>query len=232
MDSVGHRHKKTHPMSFHDCILLTNIPEVEELDGIRGRGEQASWPQSTEQRIHMSKGLAGWAPGLVHRLQRAIKRIAEDEKWIKALTAKDKKAAAEEWRKHCQANHLPYRRDCPVCVEAAGRDRPRRSQECPESFCWSIDIAGPFREGRDAEVRHARYFLVSTITIPVDEQGPKVEALQELRSAEVIANQGGDEEEAEGVDELGEDPWQPADEVEDHSEAQAAEHELTEDVRR
>ena len=130
------------PLGHHTrkpTTLLTNIPEVEELDGIRGRGEQVSWPQSTDQHIQMSKGLAGWAPGLVHRLQRAIKRIAVEEKRIKALTAKDKKAA-EERRKHCQANHLPYRRDCPVCVEAAGRDRPRMPGVLllEHRHCWPI----------------------------------------------------------------------------------------------
>ena len=53
----------------------------------------------------MSKGLAGWAPGLVQQLQKAVIRITEEEKWVKALSAKDKKAV-DDWKKHCQANHL------------------------------------------------------------------------------------------------------------------------------
>ena len=210
--------------------LLTNIPEIEELEGTRGGGEQGRWPETTEERIQMSRGLAEWAPGLVQRLQKAIRRISSEERWVKALTAKDKRAV-EAWKKHCQANHLPYRRDCPVCVEAAGRDRPRRRQECPESYCWSIDIAGPFREGRDAEVKHSRYFLVSTITIPVDEKGPQVEALQAMKSAdtEPVEDEGleGDDG-VEAVEDLGEDPWQQVDEKEEKAEAQSTEQEIHE----
>ena len=28
--------------------------------------------------------------------------------------------------------------------QSAGRDRQRKVQPCPESYCWSIDVAGPF----------------------------------------------------------------------------------------
>ena len=196
---LGHETRKP-------TTLMTNIEEIKSLDGMRGAGGAAKWPEDKDQRIKMSRGLAAWAPGLVERLSMVVRRLAEQTTAVRALSAKERRDM-EDWKKHCQANHLPYRRDCPVCVEAAGRDRPRRTVECPESYCWSMDLAGPFRKGHDAEVNQPRYFLVSTITIPVDEKGPVVEGLADLRRPEVEAAGGADE--AAHGEELEEvvDPW-------------------------
>ena len=178
----------------------------------------------------MSRGLAVWAPGLVERLGRAVKRLADEKQAVRAMSVKDKKEL-EDWKKHCQANHLPYRRDCPVCVEAAGRDRPRRRVESPEAYCWSLDLAGPFRHGHDAEVNQPRYFLVSTITIPVDEAGPVVEGLRERRRAGVEAQPAeddGEPEEAVG----GVDPWVEDRVYDTEKPEQATEAEIEEDEKR
>ena len=161
-------------------MVVTNAQYVMALDGLRMKNEGERWPEGVEERMNFSKGLARWAPGLVSAIQQEIKvMISENSPKARALKAKEKEEA-ELWRRHCVANHTPYRRDCAVCVETAGKDRPRYRVKCPESFCLSLDVAGPFIEGHDQELRAPRYFLVGTVTIPVQEGAPLVQGLQEL----------------------------------------------------
>ena len=54
--------------------ILTNIPEVTCLDGLRASGRGGEWPEQVGDRVGYSKSLAAWAPGLVEALQRAIRR--------------------------------------------------------------------------------------------------------------------------------------------------------------
>ena len=124
-----------------------------------------------------SKRLAAWAPGLVDAIGREVDRISAACR-LKALTAKQKQEL-EGYERHCAANHLPYRRDCATCVEAAGGDRARRRIQHPEAFCWSVDLAGPFRAGKDMEVNEARYFMVHTVTIPLKDGALLVDGLHQ-----------------------------------------------------
>ena len=90
----------------------------------------------------------------------------------------DEKAAAAMWAAHYHAGHVPFRRDCAVCLEAAGRDRPRKA--IPHPSAWSLDLMGPFVESHDQELPYARYGLVTVVTIPTRAELPVVRGLQEL----------------------------------------------------
>jgi len=92
----------------------------------------------------------------------------------------DEKAAAAMWAAHYHAGHVPFRRDCAVCLEAAGRDRPRKAVPHPSAYTWSLDLMGPFVESHDQELPYARYGLVTVATIPTREELPVVRGLQEL----------------------------------------------------
>ena len=92
----------------------------------------------------------------------------------------DEKVAAAMWAAHYQAGHVPFRRDCAVCLEAAGRDRPRKAVPHPSAYTWSLDLMGPFVESHDQELPYARYGLVTVVTIPTREELPVVRGLQEL----------------------------------------------------
>ena len=93
-----------------------------------------------------------WAPELkrlllsvairVHRGQPPL-RLRSTVPRMNALTAAERKDM-EMWQNHINQEHLPMRRDCHDCLLAMGRDRPRRRQVCPASYCLSIDVAGPF----------------------------------------------------------------------------------------
>ena len=75
------------------------------------------------------------------------------------------------WKEHVRADHLPFRKDCEVCLRAAGADRYRKRLQCPTSFCLSMDIMGPFAQGQDQELKGPRYGLVATYTVLIDKHG-------------------------------------------------------------
>lgn len=77
----------------------------------------------------------------------------------------------EEWNKHIQQEHVPYRRDCRDCVEAMGfSSPPRRSQNASSAFVMAVDIMGPIEQGRDIGLNQwCRYVMVATVPMIVKE---------------------------------------------------------------
>ena len=150
--------------------LLTDLDEIKGVDGWKMQGQPGKWPQELEKRTQFSKELATWATGLKGLLKMAIQRLSQQETMVKALTLKEQKEIME-WKEHFCADHLPFRKDCEVCLRAAGADRYRKRLQCPTSFCLSLDIMGPFVQGKDQELKGPRYGLVATYTVPIDKHG-------------------------------------------------------------
>ena len=163
--------------------LLSDLQEVQALEGLRTSKEAQptnQWPVHLDERLQFSKALAAWAPGLKAVLIKVIHRVAEGvEPTIKKLSMEELDEI-RKWEAHVSQGHLPYRRDCSVCVEACGRDRPHRRQPTGEAFTMSIDIAGPFETGVDQAVQRPRYYVTSVTTIPKVGDNPLVEGLREL----------------------------------------------------
>ena len=162
--------------------LMNSIKEVQQLDGLEAKFDESTrWPDQVQDRLQFSKSLASWAPGLKLLLKeviqsRALVVTAKVRKFSKA--EKDSVAA---WQAHFDFGHVPFRHDCSICLESAGRDRPRRQLEHKTSYCLSIDVAGPFQPGIDqAQGPDPRYFLVANLSIPVNSAGPMVAGLQDL----------------------------------------------------
>ena len=155
--------------------LLTNIPELHGLEeyGQAASGGSEVWPDTLEQRLAFSKDLAAWAPGLKQVLAAVIQERSKDTgSMMKRLSKKDKDSIAG-WQAHFDHGHIPFRNDCTVCLEGAGRDRQRRRLECRTSFCLSVDICGPFQEGWDQSSGPSpRYFLVGNVSVPLNSEGP------------------------------------------------------------
>ena len=79
--------------------------------------------------------------------------------------AKSNGLSAKKWRAHVEADHVPYRKDCKVCLQAASRDRPHLKQDAPSMYSLSSDICGPFFAGMDIGGAK-KYFVVFTIRLP------------------------------------------------------------------
>ena len=77
-----------------------------------------------------------------------------------------------DWEQHVTNSHVPYRRDCAVCVHGAGNGRRHQGVVHPDVYCMSADIAGPIRvKGKDPESRNHRpatfkYFLAVSYRFP------------------------------------------------------------------
>ena len=160
--------------------LATDMPELLELEGIKSKSMNPTWPGDLQQRMQMSRSLAEWAPGLVAVIKKTMHRLTKGPLALKALTAKEREAV-QEWRAHVEMNHTPYRRDCGICVETMGRDRPRRRQKKPEPFTLALDIAGPYVPGKDQiPYQQPRYILAGVMTIPLWQGRPLVQGLRRL----------------------------------------------------
>ena len=71
---------------------------------------------------------------------------AEEIKERKVLLAK--LSEKERFEKHVLADHVPYMKGCPVCIQAQGRRRAHWRSSFPAIHSASMDIAGPFVPGQ------------------------------------------------------------------------------------
>ena len=155
---------------------------MQALDGLGGDARSVTtWPENVQDRVQFSKTLARWAPGLKQVLKDVIlNRTATVDAKVRRFSKAEKDSVAA-WQAHFDFGHVPFRHDCSVCLESAGRDRQRRQLEHKTSYCLSVDIAGPFQPGLDqAQGQDPRYFLVANLSIPVNSAGPMVAGLQDL----------------------------------------------------
>ena len=204
--ALGHRTRKP-------TALITNMPGIIRLDGLRSHEAGEAWPEELDERLAWSGQLAAWAPGLVRRIAADLsavevaERRAQIQPQFKALTAREKKEL-KGWQAHYEQDHIPFRKDCVTCLETAGRDRMRKKVKCPQSYCLSMDIAGPFNPGKDQLVRGARYMMIGVVTVPVCKDTPLVEGLREL-GIRVQPEADPEDEEHQGEEAV---PGEPAEE--------------------
>ena len=106
----------------------TNLPDLTDLQGLKGE-TKGPWKGDSKQ-------LAMWAPGLVDAIALALR------KWPQYKVYRVTQA---DWERHVANNHIPYRRDCAVCVQGAGLGRRHAGVAHPDAYCMSADVAGPIR---------------------------------------------------------------------------------------
>ena len=112
---------------------------------------------------------AAWSPGLTA----AVKLVLLD---FLMENPRQKKFSALEWQQHVQQGHIPYRRDCRLCVQEMGQDRPhrRRHPGGEAVYIMAVDIAGPFQEGWDyGRASAAKYALIAIVPVPVKQSSRK-----------------------------------------------------------
>ena len=130
------------------------------------------------ERVRSSKSHAAWAPKLVEALRTALTRWSKESLCpeygssrlaaYEAVVSKVDKLA--EWQKHCQQGHLPWRKDCAACLHSASFMRPHRRQKHPVLLNMMADLAGPYPEGEDIEVRKGKYILMVVYPFPLWEK--------------------------------------------------------------
>eukprot|EP00435_Cladocopium_sp_Y103_P013046 s2797_g3.t1 len=158
-------------------------PDVyEKIPGWNGFPSFLAWPETKIMAKMCGLQKISFHQGLKSKLAEGIQRVNLGGPRVKALTAAERRQI-QEWQLHVSNGHLPFRRDCAVCLESAGRDRPRRRLQYPEAHTMSIDISGPHRKGIDQRGRPT-YFMVVVYTVPVKDTFPLPEGLQRLAEKE------------------------------------------------
>ena len=119
---------------------------------------------------------AAWAPGLIEAIGEAIdKHLSRPEARIQALHGDE-----ERMRRHIQNGHQPYWKRCRACVEGRSRDRPHRRQPVADTGALALDLAGPFKTGKDERLPKIRYALAGVFVVA---DLPKLEQQERERLA-------------------------------------------------
>ena len=120
-----------------------------------------------KERLKQTATWSTWAPGLIAALKVVIPKFLDGQAQQPMLS----KLGLAGWKRHLQAQHVPYRRDCKVCLETMGSAEPHRRKE-GSRICFryvSGYICGPFTKGTDLGVskrRKVKYALIATIPVP------------------------------------------------------------------
>ena len=128
------------------------------------------------------------------------------------------------WANHLKNGHVPYRRDCATCLQAAGLGRAHRRVTIPQPFSLSLDVAGPLKtKGRSmglVDEDQLKYMLVGAYRVPkclltsgdlpVEEEGlDKLDKDDPLEYDEDLADISPSEPEQAFLPEEDEDPGLP-----------------------
>ena len=144
--------------------LLTSLAALSELDGLRHQGGPVeSMKKDLPSRLRQTSSWAEWSPGLIAAVKAALSQ------WMDGCASLCKMTMSD-WKAHVQRGHVPFRRDCRLCVETMGQDVPHRRQRNQGGnsvYILSVDIAGPYHSGWDyGESTEAKYALIATVPIP------------------------------------------------------------------
>ena len=171
MDQGPMGHVKRKPT----CLMVANLPQMKELDGVSGEGRGEVEATSLTGRLAQSRERSSWAPGLVAAVKECLKNFLLDyrrrwnaEEIVHHGEPGVKRMSMESWKTHVRNQHQPYRRDCRRCMELMGVDAPhRRTSGDRSAHCLSYDILGPMPLGDDVGLStKAKYIMVATVAIP------------------------------------------------------------------
>ena len=185
-------HKKPKPTTFgHNISGLEELDGAKSSPEVR---HQTDWKDlSLQERIAESSTWSEWAVGLkaalVEGLRRNLTPIEVGRHHIWALGSAEEaprdsdcdglkpplnqpqlcplsEVALTKWKAHILNDHQPMRRDCKVCVEAAGKSRQHRRIRHPSAYCLSMDLSGKLKRGKDQFGKPAAYILIGCYTFP------------------------------------------------------------------
>ena len=129
-------------------------------------------------------------------------RKKEEEAAIKVLSKEEL-----EFREHCEKDHIVFRKDCKVCLQAAmrGPKHIRQKYQHSNALCLNLDLIGPWIKGKDHILSApARHILVATLGVPVFRDGKPLPLAPEKEQKEEEKEEKKEEgrEEREGCENL------------------------------
>ena len=143
------------------------------------------WPM--EFVAHVAGALRSWK-GLRNReglLASLVKRVELASSDVPPSLCKFN---VKEWKLHLQQDHLPYRRDCRVCIERAS-GKPHRKVAHPSAYSLAVDLAGPFRKDGAGGYK---YLMVGCYRFPKLEGVPTTKEGEDLPAPKSAPDDGAD----------------------------------------
>lgn len=151
--------------------VIRDVQEIQCFEGLKAQRNDEEWPERVKDGIERSKRMAQWVRGMVRAIVTAMRRFGtKQEAVVRALTAKETaeiQAEIVDWEAHLASGHIPFWRDCMMCLESMGRSRPRKKQNHPDSYMMAVDVTGPSQPGGDQEFHQPRHLMAATVTIPM-----------------------------------------------------------------
>ncbi len=165
-------HEKTKPTTVAYAGM-----DLAPLHGMRVERPNTSteWrdARGLNKKIALTKEWAAWAPGFKEALVEAVQRELKKQGHFlhKAELQALKMDGKEMWKNHVMNGHYPARRDCAICVQAAGRSKSHNRLQHPDCYTLSMDLSGRLPPGKDQLNPVAKYMVVGVYTFPVTKQG-------------------------------------------------------------
>ena len=167
-----------HALVKPTTFLVSDIELWESLEQVRVVVPwSATFASTLEERIGQSSIWARWAFGLVKRIRHRLAQwLQESDAERETILSKKeeregtlRRLTAEEraFRDHCLGGHIPFRRDCQICVSAAGKERRHLRRKHGDAYTLSLDLAGPYKCSKDAHQQKPRHAVIGVYQFPM-----------------------------------------------------------------
>ena len=173
---------------------MTGLEQLEGAKSPREVHQQSPWlERPLQERLASSSTWSEWAVGLkaalIEGLRRNLSSLEDGRRHTGAPGSAEEASrdsgdddnkppldspqlcplseiALAKWKAHILHDHQPMRRDCKVCVEAAGQSRHHRRIQHPSAYCLSVDLSGKLKRGKDQFGTVGTYILIGCYTFP------------------------------------------------------------------
>ena len=162
MGAYGHK-------ALRPTTLATNYPEVISVNNNYNFGSNCVPPSllSVDELESWSNGFKEIVKGAIVGLRQKYGPSDDELTDLDASISKLTRQQKEEWTQHLLNDHLPYRADCSVCINAQANGYQHRRRKTPGLYSVALDLAGPFKQkGRDMEHDDYKYILVAAYRCP------------------------------------------------------------------
>ncbi|OLP97725.1 Copia protein [Symbiodinium microadriaticum] len=141
------------PSSSPEAWLAQEHMQEATVAGQEGQGGADGQPEVVDRPVLDSGGASEHQQAQAEDAQPASRGLSDKEK--------------EKWKRHIDAHHIPFRRDCLQCVMSGSLGLQHRRVKCPTMYSLAFDLTGPFVErGKDDRGGCYKYALVAGLRVP------------------------------------------------------------------
>ena len=179
----------------HGCQAFGGLGGPHEGPSCEHTPQSADWPDELVNIV--TRTLRRW---ISEKEEKREERQRDERVTLSALSREE-----EEFKKHCEQDHVVFRRDCKVCLQSAmrGPRHFRQKHRHANALTLNLDLIGPWTAGDDhALAGPARHILVATLGVPILKDGKPL-PLEKETEGEEKEREEGNEDDGGGVGPIG-----------------------------